>query len=259
MPFADTTTAVRFQNKKTQFLPLTGGNYTIRILDTEALCLYTHYINKATVECLGEGCPICSNNQRLILENPKDFRDVPGYSPRTRRYLVNVLDKTPVKKCPKCGIDNYDLTPAGTTCVGCSELLVSVLPAVSNTVKILAKGVQVFDQLNSIDLSILNAQGEPVGLTNYDLVLRVTGSGNKRIVTPIPMSGSNEPVDPTLEKYELAKITIKLTPEEMLDLQRGVSLRDLFAARKANAEVSPAMEDMQASAADAVKKLFENN
>ena len=258
MPFADTTTQVKFQNKKTVFLPLTGGNYTIRILDSEAVCYNVHYINKATVECLGEGCPICANNQRLILENPKDFRDIPGYSPRSRRYLVNVLDKTPVKKCPKCGTDNYDLSPAGTTCARCQELLVSVLPAVSNTVKVLAKGVQVFDQLNSIDMSILNESGEPVGLTNYDLVLRVTGSGNKRIVTPIPMSGNTEPVDPTLEKYDLSKITIKLTPEEMLDLQRGVSLRDLFAARKANAEVDPAMGAIQADASDAVKKLFEN-
>lgn len=258
MPFADTTTPVRFQIKKTQFLPLTGGNYTVRILDQAAICLYTHYINKATVECLGEECPICSNNQRLILENPKDFRDVPGYSSRTRRYLVNVLDKTLVKKCPKCGTDNYDLSAAGTTCYSCSELLVSVVPEPSNTVKILAKGVQVFDQLNSIDMSILNDNGEPIGLTNYDLVLRVTGSGNKRIVTPIPMSGSVEPVDPGLEKFDLAKVTIKLTPEEMLDLQRGVSLRDLFAARKANAEVGPVMGGIQDSAAEAVKKLFEN-
>jgi hypothetical protein len=256
MPFADTTSPVRFQNKKVQFLPLIGGNYTIRILDSEALCLYTHYINKVTVECLGEECPICSNNQRLIMENPKDFRNVQGYAPRTRRYLVNVLDKTMVKKCPKCGLDNYDISATGNSCIGCSEMIISVVPEPSNTVKILAKGVQVFDQLNSIDLSILNDKGEPLGLTNYDLVLRVTGTGNKKIVTPIPMSSNVELVDPNLEKYELAKITIKLTPEEMLDLQRGVSLRDLFAARRANAGVDPVMEELQSEVSDAVKKLF---
>lgn len=218
--------------KKTRFVDLTS-TATIRILTKERTVVDSHFISssKATVRCLGEECPICASNRNLIIQFPKDFRDEPHYSPRRQVKLVNVLDKTPVRTCGKCSHEEK----TSQTCSSCKEIISSELKP-SDTVKVLSRGVTLYDSLDAIDNAVLDAKGEKVGITNYDITLVVSGTGKNRTTTPIV--GQVLPIREVApdELFDLETITIEVTPNEMLDLQRGVSLRDVFSARRATAK-----------------------
>jgi len=244
--------------KRTEFMALGNGAHTIRVLNEQAKTVPTHFFNntKTTVLCLEEECPICENNKKLIQQFPKDFRNQTSYNKVNWRFLVNIFDKTPAKVCNKCEKEWKDLRQ--TVC-SCGE----VLPAEAkplNKVKVLSKGLTLRDDLGSVEKAILDNSGTPIGLTNYDVVLMVTGAGTRDAkATPVPRTESNQPVDlGEQELYDLEKCTIVLEPEEMLQAQRGVSLKDIFAGRKKE-EVSfdpIASQETLDQVNDAVNKLF---
>ncbi len=260
MSFANTsgTSAQTSKTEKRTFLRLDAGTYNIRILDDHAYDIWTHYLNGYTIECLGDECPICLNNRSLYMQYPDSFKDEPGYSPRTRRYMVNVLDKTPVRTCQKCGEEYADKSV--TTCSKCKEIIAGDQLAPSGKVKILARGVTLFDQLNAIESAVLDEKGKVIGLTNYDITLIVSGTGKSKVITPIPVvTGDKTPIPDGLVKYDLEDATIKLTGPEILELKRGISLRDIFSARRAANPVSTVgavSGDLEQAAREKVEDLF---
>lgn len=216
--------------KKTEFVNL-NATATIRIL-TGYLDVQTHYINRATVQCLGDDCPICANNKALIMQFPDTFKDEPKYSPRRTVCLVNVLDKTLVRTCPKCQTDVPTLKGQPPVACKCGEILAGE-PKPSNKVKVLSRGVTLFDQLDAINNAIMDEAGERVGLTGYDITLVVSGAGKQKTITPITGQISPMPEFNADDLYNLEDITLKFSVTELMDLQRGVSLKDIFAARRA--------------------------
>lgn len=243
--------------KKTKFVDLTS-TATIRILTKERLTINTHFINKSTVKCLGENCPVCANNRNLIVQFPDSFREEAHYSPKREVKMVNVLDRTPVRVCTADGTENRN----SMSCAKCGAIL-SGDPTPSNTVKVLSRGVTLFDSLDAINNAIMDDKGEKVGITNYDVTLAVSGTGKNRITTPIAGQISPLAVDIAEDQlFDLETVTIELTPPEMIDLQRGVSLKDIFAARKATAKLSEdnpfVSQDLLDSARSDVEDLFRN-
>lgn len=247
------------KTRRTEFMSLTQGAHTVRILQAQAKTVPTHFFNatKVTVACLGDECPVCANNKRLIMQFPENFRDQHDYNKINYRFFVNVLDKTPAKVC-ECGKEFKNL--AMTICT-CGKVLSQAAPL--NKVKLMSKGLTLRDDLDSIDKAILDNTGEPVGLVNYDVVLMVTGTGRDTKVTPVPRTEANQPVELNgQELFDLEKATIVVTPQEMLDIQRGVSLKDIFTARKANAPKATSTPDPVATqealdgVANAVNALF---
>lgn len=221
------------QTKKTEFVNL-NSTAVVRVLSNSYHTVETHYINKATVACLGEDCPVCATNKTIILQNPETFREDPRYFPKRKVCMVNVLDKTPVKTCPNCSAESG---AQAQVCAKCNAILSAVQAAPSNKVKVLSRGVTLFEHLGAISNAILDGSGEKLGLTAYDITLMVAGTGKEKTITPIPGTPSAEPLlesGKDLDSYDLDKVVISLTPPEMLDLQRGVSLRDLFAARRSS-------------------------
>lgn len=253
MSFANVETKTYSPNpnfKRIEYMNLSSGGHRIRILDKNAKDVYTHYLNKATILCLGEDCPICANNKKLIMQFKDTFREQSGYNKSTRRYFVNVFDKTPAKVCTKCEKEYKNIN---TQVCSCGELLPEAKPL--NKVKVLSKGVSLFEQLEAINNAILDDNGEPIGIENYDMNIIVNGSGRDVIYTPIPDTTKREPVEIKEDAlFDLDKAVIVLTPEEMLDVQRGVSLKDIFASKKSKqieAEVSvqvpeEVLQDVQA-------------
>lgn len=238
MPFADIEIKRGFTSdrKKNEFMQVGQGAHTIRVLNEQAKTYPTHFFKNTytTVLCLEDECPICNNNRSLWQQFDKEAKKQPGYNAKQYRFYVNVLDKTPAKICEKCGTEYKELR---STICKCGE----VLPAVAqplNKVKILNKGIKLRDELDSIEKAIQNNQGDPIGITNYDMVLMVVGTGTDTKITPVPRTEANEPVPEGLELFDLSNIVIKLEPAEMLDLQRGITLKDIFAARKGKEEVS---------------------
>lgn len=237
MTFFDTARPDRASNfRKTEFVELSPGQTFIRIIDTskEAKKFFTHYIKGVSILCLGEDCPVCRNNTRIYAENPESYRDIPGWSPRQERFAVNVFDKTPVKTCPNCNVDvkktGNSFTPV---CPKCGQPIVEVVEHPLNKVKVLAKGVTVAELLNGIDASILDENGDKVGINNFDIALYITGSGKTQTISPIPLVDKRDPISYNPEdKFDLDKVAIELTPEEIGNLISGISLKDIFAARR---------------------------
>lgn len=261
MPFAQIKTYDNKENntlKKLEYLNISGPT-TIRILDETAYSVESHFFMnaKASVVCLGEDCPVCETNKKLWAMDNEKFRDDPNYHARSTRYFVNVLDKTPTKICTKCNAEVRNLnSPA---CTSCGELITTVKAQPLNRVKILGKGVQLFEQLNAIEASLFDKEGNPLGLTAYDITLVPSGSGKKTTITPIPDKSSNDPVDKSsLEMFDLTKAILKFDREELMDLQKGISVKDIFTARKATKVDMPASAETTSSvdARRVVDELF---
>lgn len=246
--------------KKVEYIELTPGAHTIRILNDKALDVDTHYLGRVSVRCLGEDCPICANNKAIISNFPKDFSKQPGYNKRTERHYVNVLDKTPAKVCPNCGKEHKDVSMLFCTCG--TQLPQHASPL--NKVKLLAKGRTLFEHLETIHNTMLDAEGTPIGVNNFDITIVVSGSGRDVTYTPIPNPAANAavPDEVKAEMYDLDKAIISLEASEMLDLQRGTSLKDIFSARRASEKqvvTEPVVNDETLKSVQAeVNALFGN-
>lgn len=243
MSFADT---VINRNKgsnmrRTEFMQLGQGAHTIRILQPQAKTYPTHFLKgRGSILCLEDECPICSNNKSLWLQFDREAKKQTGYNAKQYRFYVNVLDKTPAKTC-ECGKEYKNLV---TTICQCGKVLSDAKPL--NKVRVLNKGTTLRDDLDSIDKAIQNESGEPIGITNYDIILMVSGVDNDTKTTPVPRTESNKPVElGEQELYDLEKVIVRLTPEEMLDAQRGVSFKDIFSARKAKEAQEVTLENLE--------------
>lgn len=259
MSFADTQKNKSESTfKKFNYFSFEPGRYTIRVLDNSAQKFLTHWINKSTVACLEDECPICKNNKKLIAENPNNFRNVKGWNPSRKVFFINVLDKTHVKVCPNCQAENYKVNNVfPVKCSSCDSIIMKVAEIPSNKVKVFSRGVNVFEQFNMAEESVLDSESNPIPIQSYDFTVVITGTGKEKNVMLMPVPTSNEPVEvPTEALFDLSKAVITLTAEEMLELQRGVSMKDIFAARKVTEAVEEEIAEQQISdeALEEIKK-----
>ena len=197
--------------RKTVYLSTKPGKYTIRILDAVETKKYAHFIKKGWIECLGEECPICANNKKILYEHPEDYKDDKGWCPRRARYFLNVLDRG------------------------------------DEVVKVLSCGPQLIEDLKVMSQSIRNEQDERIDIRLYDWDLIVKGEGRDKETTPShKFFGKETKVEYNKEDlFDLDNCIIKLTASEMLDVYNGVSLKDIFAVRKAKVKSENSEEPAQ--------------
>lgn len=218
---------VRKEFRKTQYLMLKPGKYTIRILDEVETKVYGHwFMGRGWLECLGDECPVCQNNKKILFEHPEDYRDVDGWNPRRARFFLNVFDKA------------------------------------DNTVKVLGSGPQLIEDLKVMSQSVRTEQDERVDHRMYDWELTVRGEGRDKEVTPAyRYFGKETKIDYNPEdKFDLSNCMIKVSAEEMLDVFNGASLKDVFAMRKAKkqSQADAVISDISADIQDAVDEVFKS-
>jgi hypothetical protein len=241
MPF-DTSTPKRESNfKKALYLNLKDPGFRIvRLLQPENyLKVETHWINNASIVCPGEGCPICENNKRLAIEYSanKAFRNQKDWRPTVQRFLVNVFDRTPVKVCPNCGLENYRLGNAFPNMCSCNTVITGVVAQPSNKVKVLAKGKTLFDDFNAAETTVnLDLDGNELvnpSISSFDFTLSVNPTESTHPVKAEKNWNRNDVVEYNEEDlFDLDNCVIRLTVDELKEFIRGVSLRDIFAARR---------------------------
>jgi len=305
LPKSDRTGGEFTNRSRLNFLKLTPGQHIIRFLHPieGTMLKHTHWIKGTSIECPDpDTCPVCLINKEILLEVGGDFKEakkVKGFRPWTRRYYANVLDLTPVKVSPDCekSFENKR-DSAGRwpiVCEDCGASLAGVEPQLSNTIKILAGGVTIFNALDAInesvtvpdpdiadEVSLLEGEeiedfgahlsgGIPVGLENFDIVLMVQGTGRERQVTPVPQPHRDTVYnleEMELEPYDLERAIVKLDSEEVKELLRGVALKDIFAARNAeegseqidqtpNEQVVENVAEVEDEVTNALKDLFD--
>lgn len=223
----------KIQKPKRKFFSWIPGVHKIRLLDESIKPVYVHWVNGAYVKCLGNTCPICQEDFRIMNED-SNYRKNKDFHPRTIRYYTNILDLTLVKKCPKCGAEIHKRED-GTwpdMCGECGANISTVEPQKSMEVKILSKGVTLFSQFNKFE----QIYEKPP--TEFNIALIVEDSRNVS-TTALPTE---------TEKYEIEKdklynlpddAVLELTADELRQLAAGVSVRDILTARGNKEKTSP--------------------
>ena len=224
---------------KTEYLKLTPGTHTIRIIQNEGRKYYQHWFNGG-VECLGEDCPQCKLNRKMIDDIGGDPQEAyrqaskaDGFVTRSPRGAVNVLDRTPIKVCPKCQTENRPANNVfGTACSNCAQLITEVEPTVTNNIKVFSRAASVFEQIDDLDKAVLDKEGEPVGVTNFDIMLHVVGNNT----VPVPTDNRDTVEFDETKLYDLDSVSIKLEADEMERRMKGVSFKEIYQARRGEEE-----------------------
>jgi hypothetical protein len=260
---------------KPQYLKYVEGMpLIVRILDDRAYHVQKHWINsqRLSLLCLGGECPICERNAQIRKEFPKSYWNQRDYISRSNRYMVNVLDRTPVVVDEETGEEYYARQGNFPTVTSDgSRSLANLEPRPSNTIKILERGKTLFEQLKAYheEFGEFDEDGNTVsgGLTTFDIKIITLGKGLDKVISPMPLPQNNYDVSEILdeieqEKHDLSTLGILLSPDEVEKVAyRGVSLRDIFAERKAEEESEVASgtysDDTFADAGERVAGLFD--
>lgn len=242
MPFIPEKT--RKESFTDKYIKLVAGiPVTVQILDDNATLHYRHWVktsdkpNGFPVPCLGYNlCPICMRN-RTLGENASKH---PDYLPYQKRYLVNVLDVTMVKKSPKTEEVFYGVT---------NSQGVSTYPAVDkegnslaevpetplNQVKILERGPDLFEKkFGPLEGRVKGSDRRVLNINEFPMELVLEGTGRDTNITPFPLPGDPRTVNPADfldKKFDLGE-GVKFTADEIRLILNGTTITDILAARK---------------------------
>jgi len=225
--------------------PATGSKYlkiisgipsVIQIMDEKPIAVMKHWFTDGSgrrigIRCPGpEVCPVCIRNRQINFN-----RDHPDFISPQKRYRVNVLELTPVKRCGECGAV-YSATAAPQHCSadGCGTDLSEVVKEPLKEVKILERGPSLMDQFAALEKIDHPFTGKQEALQSYPIMLVATGKGKNMVITAIPQVPSDEDID-AYEKLDLNTGLI-LTSEEIQFLLEGGVYKDIVAARRAETE-----------------------
>jgi hypothetical protein len=133
-----------------------------------------------------------------------------------------------------------------------------------NKVRVLTLGPDAATRMEGLESTQTDPAGEPLSMMSYDIALVVEVVNERKVTTPIPMTNSNAPVDVPKEMLEdLEAVTMKLSREEIINLLKGVSLKDVFASRKTSVSVTekatsePSTDEaVEDKANELISKLF---
>lgn len=214
---------------------------TLRVLDPRARTVWKHYVEQANngkgtsvvcpnVSAQTKVCPIEASAEGLPKDDPQRKQ-----SYARRRYITNVLDRTPYTTCNACNT----VTP-GTNCTSCGASLKGHDFSPLNKVKILEGGPRLFtEQLNNIEK--MQKQDLNKEITDYDITFTTTGKGRDKKIAALPRSV--EPLDESAlldpetgepqKMYDL-DLLAEPTPIEEIKLNlQGVAFEEILALRNA--------------------------
>src|SRR4030042_2909271 len=244
------------------YLSNTFGEHRLRFLVAPVPTFIHYFRGKGSIRCLGSECPICQNNKNIKAVNPDDYRSQPGYNGSQIRYYANVLDRTMVKVCPntECQVETKPNSDGIylPQCWKCGTFITEVEPGQSNKVKISNLSDTVATELKYMQNTVKDADGEKIGLENFDVRLVVMKVKDKKVISAKESNNFDKVEVPEDALYDLDKAVITLTPDEIVLFVNGHSLRDIFVARKGetSSEFDKAVEEELKEVSDSVAGLF---
>lgn len=190
MPFVDTfdfsTTRKRTSDSYVKFSP--DHRTVLRMLNDRAQLVWKHWVNEANSgKGMAANCPNTASTRECPIEKQlvglaKDDPKVLERRAR-KRYIVNVLDRTPHTVCPSCN----ESTPKGKTCSNCrADLKASLDYSPLNRVKILEGGPRLFGE-TLLAIEKMQKEDYPENeITDYDIVFTTSGTGRDRKIAGMP-------------------------------------------------------------------------
>lgn len=267
--------------KKVEYVKImTGVPIRLRILNKNIHDKYIHYISsrKLSVVCPGEDCPICLNNRRLYRENPGEKgANIKGIIPRSQRWSAVVYNRTMVKLTSTGEVvyptANGRFPPVHPTS---GEILATVKEQPLNQIQVLERGWDLFSQIIDRDQKttsgefvyktdkegnlviengapVIEKAPEPIGMENYDIIVEYSGNDKRMVPSVTARPDLDDVVEVTEDLPELETLGIRLSCPEIEKLLAGVSLSDIYAARRETTTiVSGASKEVE----DSVDDLF---
>lgn len=231
-------TRKRTSNSYVKFSP--DQKVVLRVLNTNAKLVWKHWIAEANagkgmmancpnVTAQTKVCPICT----AIAGLPKTDENRSQRSAK-KRWLVNVLDRTPYTVCSSCNEVSLN-----KKCSNCGADLKKADFAPLNKVKLLEAGPQLFEQgLNAI-AKLQEEDFEGTDITGYDINFITQGTGRDRKINPSPTAPTDLSEAALLdaetgEKQQLFDLDLlaEATPIEEIELMlQGATMDELNAIR----------------------------
>lgn len=247
--------------KKTKYFSWTPGEHTIRILDEDVPSHLVYWFGSGHVKALGADDPQATQNKRIRMENPDNFKQVKGYRQLNVTYLMNIFDRTVVKICPEC---TREVKLVGgefpILCTACGKGKIAAVEAAPlNEVRVLQGSKTLFEQFVEKQLTTKDEEGNEIGVQNFDLNLVVVGAGTKRQTVVMVGAGRDEVPVPPDELYDTGNMIPEVTVEEMEKLVSGISLRDIWAGRRTDVTTTVVPPDpvVEETAEQATDDLFD--
>jgi len=219
----------------------------LRMLNPQARTVWKHWIQEANggrglgAVCLNtepglRACPIEKAYEHL----PKDDKERKDHYAR-RKFVINVLDRTPVTTCKHCST----VTPAVTNvasgakqCQSCGGDLKGSDFTPLNKVKILEQGPRLFNENLNVIADMQKAD-LGVDITEYDIVFTSQGQDRDRKITAIPKDPEpledgalNDPETGEPQKlWDLELLSEPPQSEEIELMLQGATIDQLNAVR----------------------------
>lgn len=250
MPFSEEARSYDETAKRTgaEYFKFTPEYRTVgRILNPNARTVWKHFIKAANN---GKGfsavCPNITPTTKVCPveaageEYPKDSQERKD-SYAKRKFVVNILDRTPYTTCDAChGETPGKVVPGGRgkVCVNCGNDLKGHDFKPLNRVKILEQGPRLFnEQLNAIE----QMQQEELNkdITEYDITFTTQGQGRERTITALPQDPKplekDAFIDPeTGEEQKLWDLELLTEPSSVEEIElmlQGATIDQINAVR----------------------------
>ena len=185
---------------------------TLRMIDTTARTVWKHWIGQANKgKGLSANCPNARADMSVCpLE--ASVKNLPKDSPERRdtvarrRFVVNVLDRTPYTTCLSCNAPTPQTR--AKECINCHADTSKHDFAPLNKVKIVEGGVKLFNQtLNPIQqMQFEDYNGADI--TQYDIVFTTMGEGRDKQISAVPQPPKELPASVFLNPETNEKQTI---------------------------------------------------
>lgn len=215
----------------------------IRVLNPEARMVWKHWISEANA---GRGLMAnCPNTSSQVRPCPieKSLQGLPKtdstYLDRRarKRFIVNVLDRTPYTVCNTCNTD----TPKAKSCQNCgADISKGHEFAPLNRVKLLEGGPELFvTNLNALE-KLQAEEFDGSTILDYDISISASGKGRDRKLAAIPQAPSELPTDvlndpenegEVQKLFDLDKLTEPSSVEEIELMLQGATMDELNAVR----------------------------
>ena len=124
-------------------------------------------------------------------------------------------------------------------------------------------GKTLFEQFPSLESRYTDENDEPIDITTYDCLMHVVGTGSNRSGVVVADVGEDEKPKiydrevPPEDLFDTSTIVPEVSDEEMEQLIAGVSLKDIFAARRNDSEDTEEKPKVDKSKAQqAVDEIF---
>jgi len=250
MPFSEEARSYDDTRKRTsnEYVKFTPEYRTVlRILNPMARTVWKHWLPMANGgRGMGAVCPNIAPGMNICPVDaqyahlPRDNDERRANAAR-RKFIVNVLDRTPYTTCKHCNTDTPGKkNPAGTgkVCVNCGGDLKGQDFKPLNRVKILEQGPNLFNkELNNIE----EMQKEEIkkDITEYDITFTTQGIGRDRTIKAMPQDPADLEedafIDPeTGEEQQLFDLDLLAEPasvEEITLMLQGATVEQLNAVR----------------------------